>query len=303
MGVNDAIGEVAGGATYFWPGDAVDEIVNQFKIPTTRSDIQLSLSDDFLQEQSPEIAAALIAEELYRNFSPEFNTSAYKISGIVARDIVARFPWELSDDKTLSEQDKWFVKFYGSGDNVVKALQELAWLRHAFDAGATPADLIAWGVSSFTVIQLIWWQGKESETLLQRHIRAIRNGWGLRWLDEAVRDTYRNLLKFVDKGDAHPLFLEKFETELTQARELLDFFSPEAKKLTQEQQFEWAVAFGTENHLRILPDAVGRFSLYIPQALKRGVLRQPLEQVARYLGSVGVTPKTWSAFDETWFGR
>jgi hypothetical protein len=304
MAVNDAIGELAGGVIYLWPGDANDNILEDFEFPTERSGIKLAIDLGFLEQQSPEIAAALIAEELYRDFSQAFNTSAYRIAGINARDIVARFPWHSADDKTdLPETGKWFVEWTGTDERIVRRLQEVAWLRHAFDAGATPADLLDWGVDPFTVVQLIWWQRKPDETLLARHIRAIRNGWGLRWLEEAARDTYRNLIKFVDQGAAHQAFLDAFEVELAEVRELLAFFADDAEQLSPDRQTEWAIAFGENDHLRILPDAVGRFGQYVPAALKRGVLRRPLEPVARYLESIGVTPETWPEFDEAWFGR
>jgi hypothetical protein len=83
----------------------------------------------------------------------------------------------------------------------------------------------------------------------------------------------------------------------------LAFFADDVELLSAERQAEWAIAFGENGHLKILPDAVGRFGQYVPAALKRGVLRRPLEPVARYLESIGVTPETWRDFDETWFGR
>ena len=304
MSVNDAIGEFAGGVTYLWPGDANDQILENFEFPTERSDIQLTIDLEFLKRQSPEIAAALIAEELYRDFRPEFNTDGYRLASINARDIVARFPWNSADEKPdLPDSQKWFVEWTGAEERVVLRLQELAWLRYAFDAGATAADLLAWGVDPFTVIQLVWRQRKPGETLLARHIRAIRNGWGLRWLEETSLDTYRNLIKFVDQGAAGEAFLSTFEANLTEVRELLAFFADDAQLLSPERQTEWAIAFGENQHLRILPDAVGRFGQYVPAALKRGVLRRPLEQIARYLESIGVTPETWPNFDDTWFGR
>jgi hypothetical protein len=303
MAVNDAIAEVAGGVIYLWPGDANDAILENFDFPAERSGIELQIDLGFLERQSPEIAAALIAEELYRDFSPEFNTSAYRIAGINARDIVTRYQWIKGKTGDEPATQKWFVDYIGTDERVVRRLQELAWLRHAFDAGATPADLLHWGVDPFTVVQLIWWQRKPGETRLAQHIRAIRNGWGLRWLEQSVRDTYRNLVKFIDQGAAAPEFLAAFGSDLAEVRELLNFFADDAEQLSEGRQREWAVAFGEAGVRRILPDAVGRFALYVPAALKQGVLRRPLEPIARYLEQIGVTPETWADFDHSFFGR
>ena len=51
MAVNDAIGELAGGVTYLWPGDANDYILEDFEFPTDRSGIKLAIDLGFLEQQ------------------------------------------------------------------------------------------------------------------------------------------------------------------------------------------------------------------------------------------------------------
>ncbi len=298
------IGSASGGLTHLWPGRLSDEIESGFKIPKKRSKIELEQSVEYLAQHSPEIRAAIIAEQLYRDFDVEFNTNAYRLSRIAAGDVVARFDWETHTSPDQSESDKWFIDFIGQNDFICSSLQELTWLRFAFDAGATPADLEAWGVRKFTIIQLIWWQRREGESRLQQHIRAIRNGWGLRYLEQSVRDSYRNLFKFLDKaGDDSDWFRERYADDIAEARELMAFFADDAEVLGAKRQAEWAKAFVDAKVAKIAPDAWGPFSHFAPGAFMNGVLRKPLEPIARYLESIGVKPADWAAFDVKFFGR
>lgn len=298
------IGSAQGGLTHLWPGRLSDEIEETFKIPKKQGKLDFQTDPEYLAQHAPEIRAALIAREIYDGFNPEFNTGGYHLAGILAGDIVARFEWERKRDPEETESDKWFIDFIGQNDFISSSLQELAWLRYAFDAGASAADLEAWGVRKFTIIQLIWWQRREGETRLQQHIRAIRNGWGLRYLEQSVRDNYRNLLKFLDKSDSgSDWFREKYAKDIAEVRELLAFFSDDAEKLSDEAQAAWCKAFVDAKVQKIAPDAWGQFSHFAPAAFMKGVLRKPLEPIARYLESIGVGPDEWVEFDEKFFGR
>ena len=303
MAAVDSLGDVSGGITHYWPALQSETIEDRFALSPARSGKALGIDLDFLGAQSAEIRAALVAYEIYEGFAPEFQTAAYRIAGMNARDIATRFDWSCELPPSKDVKDKWLVDYIGANEDLVKRLQELAWLRHAFESGVTGADLLDWGVSLFTVIQLTWWERRPGETRLSQHIRAIRNGWGLRYLEQSVRDTYRNLLLFIDKGDAPTEFLEKFATDLAEVRELQAFFSPNAITLSARRQAEWAKAFLDAGILKIAPDAIGQFAHFLPASFKQGLLRKPLEPIARYLESVGVEPKDWADFDSAFFGR
>ena len=257
MAAVNFIGDVSGGITHYWPALLSETIEERFTLPPARSGKTLNVDLDYLDEQSAEIRAALIAFELYDGFSPDFGTAAYRIAGINARDVASRFDWRESRPENQQPQDKWLVDYMGANEDIVKKLQELTWLRHALEAGATPADLVEWGVSLFTVIQLTWWERREGETRLSQHIRAIHNGWGLRYLEQSARDTYRNLLQFIDKGAAPDAFLDRFESDLADVRELQVFFAEETETLSDARQAEWAKAFLDAGIIKVAPDAWG----------------------------------------------
>lgn len=308
MSGSDAVADLSGGILHSFTGSVPNLIVNETKIARKRSGITLPIDIDSLDELPAEVRAALIAQHLYRDFEPEFANPAFRIAGITAHQIVTWFDWIESvdgapkDNKALAPNQKWLVGYVGWHESVPH-LQELAWLRHAFDAGATSGDLLAWGVHPFTVIQLEWWQRRKGESLIWQHVRAARNGWGTRYLSAAVRDVYRNLISFVDRPDTPPRFIEEFARELQEVRDLLAFFSPDAPKLSDARQAEWSNAFLEAGIKRIAPDSIGRFSLYLKGGFKDGNLRQPLELVARGLEQQGVEPSDWANFDVARFGR
>lgn len=298
----DFVGDTSGGITHYWPGRLSDRIEGEAKLSPALSGKELPFPLDFLGDQAAEVRAALIAYELYDGYEPEFWTRAYKIAGINARFIASVWDPTVLTGDGKDHSKKWLVGYTGATENVVGRLQELAWLRHAIGAGATPADLVSWGVDKFTVIQLQWWERRENETRLSQHIRAIRNGWGLRYLEAAVRDVYRNLLQTVDAQQPTE-FIAEWETELAEVRELQTFFSPDTALLSDKDQKEWAKAFFAAGIEKIAPDAWGQFAHFLPASFKEGVLRKPLEPIARYLQSTGVGPGDWANFDASWFGR
>jgi hypothetical protein len=300
MAAVDVIGSADGGVIHIWPAAQSESIAERLVIAPERSEIKLSLDQDFLHPLPIELRASLIAHELEDHFAGELGTHGVRLATLSAREIVSRFPWN-SGKREEDHTKKWLVDYFGEPSKVVPALQELSWLRFALDSGATPADLEAWGVHRFTIAQLIWWQRRPGETRLSQHIRAIRNGWGLRYLDETVRDQYRNLFKFID--DAPPQWLERFSVDLDEIREVQDFFAEDAQTLSKERQAEWAAAFLEAGLTKIAPDATGRYAYFLPASFKLGILRKPLEPIARYLETIDVTPSTWADFDQSWFGR
>ena len=299
----DFVGDATGGLTHYWPGRLSDRIEAETDIPLARSGKQLQFSQELLDSLSPEIRAALIAHDVYDGYYPEFWTEAEHIAGINSREIAGRFKWNERNGQGLGNSEKWLIGYTGTQEGVVSYLQELAWLRQAIGAGVTPGDLLEWGVNRFTVVQLLWWERRPGETRLSRHIRAIRNGWGLRYLEQSVRDTYRNLLQFIDKGAAPDAFLDRFEADLADVRELQAFFAEEAATLSDARQAEWAKAFLDAGIIKVAPDAWGQFAHFLPASFKQGILRKPLEPIARYLEGIGVGPSDWADFDEGFFGR
>lgn len=303
MSANDEIGDNEGGQAHLWLSERRENIVENFKFDETRSTIEL---DRDLTGLPQEVIAAEIARNVYGEKRLEFGTSTLKIATILSRNIAKRI-FENNDDPQL-------VGYFGGPDQLIPGVVPLAWLSQAFDAGATPADLLAWGVDEFTVIQLIWWQPKLGETRLEQQIRALRNGWGLPWLAGAVRDNYGNLARSIDRGKSHPDWTKKFEADVAEVRELLDFFNDQSRadekkllpieQLTDDEKLAWAKVFDAAGIHKIAPDAKGRWSLLSRQGLARGDLREPLNTVARYFKQAGFVPADWgSKIDETWFVR
>ena len=300
MAAVDQIGSASGGVIHMWPAAQTEAIVAKFVLPPQRSDIQLSLEPQFLKQQPSDVAAALIAGELEQHFAGELGTAGTRLAGLAAREAISRFPWNAGPEPE-NQTERWLVDYFGGSDKVIRDLLELGYLRFALDSGATPADLDAWGVSRFTIAQLTWWQRRPGESRLQQHIRAIRNGWGLRYLDEAVRDSYCNLFAFID--DAPASWLERFAVELDEIRQVQDFFAEDAVVLSVDRQAEWAAAFLDAGITKIAPDATGRYAHFLPFSFRQGQLRKPLEPIARYLEQIGVGPADWADFDESFFGR
>jgi len=298
----DFIGDATGGLTHYWPGRLSEKLEDQASIPDARSGKKLFLDQDLLDSFAAEIRAAVIAHNIYIDYKAEFWTPAYNIAGINARDIATRFSRSEWTGDGTTNAEKWLIGYTGASEEIVGFLQELAWLRSALSAGATQADLLAWGVSKFTVVQLGWWERKPGETRLSQHIRAIRNGWGLRYLDQSVRDVYGNLIRTVDAQQPAE-FIERWSDDLTDVRALLAFFDEDTPTLSDTAQAAWAKAFLDAGITKIAPDAWGQFAHFLPASFKAGELRKPLEPIARYLESIGVGPKDWAGFDESWFGR
>lgn len=300
----DQIGDASGGIIHYFPALQSERIAEaNTPIDPTRSDIELTFDLKWIRHQAPAVRAALIAYVVYRGRNIEFNTGAYTLAGLASGTIVEEYFKGRESVKEKTNADKLLVDFFGIGNVVVPSLQELAWLQYALDFGATPGDLVEWGVSELTVIQLQWWKRREGESRLQQHIRAERNGWWLRALAKAVRDSYRNLLKFSDNGTSPEWFATEFRADLDEVLELMAFFDEDAERLPADKQAAWCEAFQSVPFSKLLPDATGRYQHFLPGAFSQGTLRQDVEIIARYLEKIGVQPSDWAAFDESLFGR
>ena len=303
MSIHDEIGEVAGGQIHLWDSERRDAIIDNFKFDPTRSKLTL---DRELTGLPQETIAAEIARNIYKGKALEFGTSTFHITKTLSRIIV---------EKAFKEDDtKKIIDFHGSGNDLIPDIVPLAWLSRAFDAGATPADLLEWGVEPFVVIQLIWWQAKPNETRLEQQIRALRNGWGLPILASAVRANYGNLSRMINKGDAPQEFLDEHAKALTEVAEVHDFFRDESlgynvekqpkEELSEDEKRAWAKAFHKAGLRTISPDSRGRWVMYAAQALEKGALREPLHSIARYWASKGFKPEDWGTkLTEDWFVR
>jgi len=318
MAVNpDVIASLKGDITICWGRETQRELVERNQLPTTRSNTDLGLDADFLASQEPEIRAAIIAKALYGEAEGEFNTEAHVLAAVSARLISTYHRHDASEaipdipPVQLSYADRsaapkvWLVDYFAGSKAATRDLQEVAWLRFAFDFGATPGDLLAWGVSEFAVLQLIWWQRRDGESILQQHIRALRNGWAVRYLSAAVRSEYQALLTMIDAGNRAPeWFLNRYEAEIAQLRELRDFFDVDTARLAPSRAGEWAQAFLAAGLTKATPDAIGKLGWYLSASFKNEQLNLPFEYVARYLEGIGETPESWAQFDEVaFFGR
>ena len=305
MSIHDEIGDLSGSQIHRWPGQRTEEITEKFKFDKKRSKLTL---DRDVTGLLPEVRAAEIARNLYAGKSFEFGTSAVSIAGIRARTSASL------SGKRPTEEEKDLVGFYGQNHFLAQWALELGYLSFAFEAGATAGDLLEWGVDEFVVIQLIWWQKRDGETLLNQHIRALRNGWGLTWLSQAARDSYGNLIRMINRSKDIEEFLENNKVAIAEVRELLTFFGEldlpggasaknEVELLSGEAAEAWAAAFAA-NVQFITPDAKGRWGRLPAVSLGRGELRGAAEPVARYLASLGHTPKdVGTTLTEKFFGR
>ena len=307
MSIHDEIGDLSGSQIHSWSGERREAIENALVVKPKRSKLVLDRDVSGLNKV---VRAAEIARDIYEDTWLEFNSNTFQIAAVRAATIAA----VAGGKHALSggDENKFLIGWYAQTSILVEDVQELAWLSYAFDAGATEADLIEWGVSRFTVAQLKWWQRREGETLLNQHIRAYRNGWGLRLLSNTVRDTYCNLLRFVDKGAFPADAVEALAEPIQQARDLIHFFgeswssgqkAPEQVPLSEERAKQWAEAFAA-NLSFIAPDARGRWGYLPPVSLKAGHLRTPADLVARYLDSQGFEPSdVGTKLTEEFFGR
>lgn len=314
MSIQDEIGDLSGGQIHLWPGQRTEEIQAAFKVSDQRSSIELDRDIDDLLELEPEIRAAEIARNLCKGRYLEFMSETFKLASIRARTIATLTdPSTLgkAEGKTDKEVDS-LVSFTGSNHVLVRYAQELAWLSYAFDAGANAADLEAWGVEPITIQQLLWWQRREGETLLRQHIRAERNGLALPWLAAAVRDTYGNLLRFVEKNAFPADALDQLADQIAQVRELLAFFevhwSSDKPKpeplvtLTEDEVKAWAEAFVARVDF-IAPDAKGRWASLPKVSLGRGELRGQALVIAKYFKHIGVSTAEFANLPADYFGR
>jgi hypothetical protein len=298
MSIHDEIGDMSGGQSHLWNGERREAIVEANEFDPTCSGFELK--GDY-SKLPLEARSAAIASEIYEEYSI-FDSTPMGVVRHIAREILAQ---------ALGKQpEKQLVGYFGSSINLVPQVSAVGWLCHAFVAGITEADLLEWGIDPFVVIQLKWWQRREGETILNQHIRAIRNGWALPWLEAAVRDSYRNLFAFKDRFAAE--WHERWAYEVKQIEELFEFFGVGPKgnekatpaELTEADATAWAKAFAKADITLIAPDARGRWAMLPKQGLEGGQLREPVYTVARYLQQLGHKPTDWpNGVASDFFGR
>ena len=313
MSIHDEIGSMSGSQFHLWRSERASEIVAANQISPERSKLKVDLD---LGELYPETGAAEIARIIYEGSAIEFGTESFRIARILANqtafaasqpDRVEAFGFRKSDGEF-----KDLVGIVSQNDERVANGLTLGWLYYAFEVGATPGDLLNWGVNEFLVIQLQWWQRREGETLLNQHIRALRNGWGLPWLSKATRDNYGNLIREINRGNVPDQIQEHFKNEIAEVRELLTFFGEldlpnetknEPSRLSANRATEWANAFAKSVHF-IAPDAKGRWGSLPEVSLKAGELRGCAAPVARYLDELGYQPSDIGGkLTQAFFGR
>ena len=294
MSAHDEIGDLSGSQIHLWPSDRTRAIVKDFPFTKYRSKIQLDRDVSHLE---PEIRAAEIARNVYGDKDGEFGTSALQLAAIRARTMAS-----LIDPPFNKEDPKKIIGFVGQKHFLVQWAQELGWLSFALDLGATPADLLAWGVDEFVVVQLIWWQKDPGETLLDQHIRGLRNGWALPALSLSIRDTYENLMRFAEKNQIPQEMLDDYATGFAEVRELLEFFGPAHTELTIDQKKAWAKAF-EQNVEFVVPDAKGRWGSLPRVSLKNGELRWPTNDLARFFEYSKIGPSELAGLPRNFFGR
>jgi hypothetical protein len=298
MSAHDEIGDLSGGQSHLWNGERRQAIVDVHEFDPKRSGFILQGDYSNLPQEA---LAAAIASEIYEDYTI-FDSTPMGVVSYIAREILER---------ALGKQsEKQLVAYFGSAVNVVPTVSAIGWLSHAFEAGITEADLLEWGIDPFVVIQLKWWQRRESESILNQQIRAIRNGWALPWLAAAVRDSYRNLFAFKDRFPE--AWHTKWAAEIEQVVECFEFFGTgtkgdqkaEPETLSEANAEAWAKAFASVEITQIAPDARGRWAMLPKQGLSGGQLREPVYTVARYLQKLGHQPSDWpTAFDADFFGR
>lgn len=306
LSIHDEIGDLSGGQTHFWPGDRTEAIADALTVGEPSGLFELDRSIEELQELSSEIRAAEIARNICSGRYLEFGTDAIGLCGIRGRTIPSYIK-EAGGEKSL-------VSFIGTNHVLVGLAQELAWLSFAMQAGATSGDLADWGVRPITIQQLLWWERRDGETLLKQHIRAERNGLALPWLAAAIRDSYGNLLRFVEKGAFSSEALEEQASELEQVRELMAFFEVKwnnessAEKpeplvtLTDDEVRDWAAAFAGRVSF-IAPDARGRWGSLPKVSLEKGELRGQALVIAKYFKHIGLKPSELLTLPSNFFGR
>ena len=152
--------------------------------------------------------------------------------------------------------------------------------------------------------QLIWWQRREGETLLEQQVRAELAGWTLPAIALGYRETWGNLFRFLNAAEDTEEFRNLHRDALAEIEQVLDFFGGVAKRhgeqpvepsaLSEDKVSAWANAFAPDL-LVLLPDIYGQFAHIPKQFVAQGKLAEPLTTLARYLEHIGVTPEQFQA--------
>jgi hypothetical protein len=83
---------------------------------------------------------------------------------------------------------------------------------------------------------------------------------------------------------------------------LISFFEPQSTQLTDAQRKAWAKVF-EQNVEFIVPDAKGRWAMLPKVSLKKGELRWPTNDLARFFEYSKITPSELAGLEKDFFGR
>jgi hypothetical protein len=287
-------GSPSGSFTHLWNSDLGSQIAERHRFSGKRSKLALPIVNQDLpiEAQLTTIAAQLNAESWL-----ELGNNTFTILNKVA--------WQAVESAQLLEAKDRLIGYLTTPSFSLPQILSVAQLARVFDIGYTPADLLELGVPRDVIAQLCWWQLREGESLLSQHVRAELAGLSLPLVGFGYRAIWRHLFRFLGEDETSIAFVQAHEVELSEIRAVLSFFSHEDSsggdtsepKLTESEQAKWALVFNPELEL-LLPDLWGPFSHFPKDLISKGKLLRPLTTLARYLVSLGITPKDWSANSE-----
>jgi hypothetical protein len=200
-----------GRITHVWQTDLWSKIIERNPIKKSKAAIEKSA-----YSASPvELVAGQIALETYEGTTLELGNSTVKILADIARSAVSH----------IADEKDYLVQYQGEPKFLVPQTYSVAILARVFDLGVTPLALLEKGITPAFVVQLLWWQKREDETLLEQQVRAELAGWCLPAVAVGYRDIWGNLMRAISKSTGVEVFLEKYASELKEIKEVLEFFA------------------------------------------------------------------------------
>jgi hypothetical protein len=294
MSSTQQAGSPSGSITHLWNSDLGRQIAERHRFSAKRSKLAL-----------PTVNQDLPIEAQLTTIAAQLNAESWLELGDNTFTILNKVGWQAVESAQLLAAEDCLVGYLTTPSFSLPQILSVAQLARVFDIGYTPADLLELGVPRDVIAQLCWWQLRAGETLLSQHVRAELAGLSLPLVGFGYRTIWRHLFRFVGDDEDSLEFLQAHEVELSEIRAVLRFFSHEDSasgdisepKLAESEQAKWALAFNPELEL-LLPDLWGPFSHFPKELISKGKLLRPLTTLARYLVSLGVTPKDWSANSE-----
>ena len=280
MSAGQQIGDPKGAIIHIWQSDLWQRILERNPIQKDELDMGIDLVDGLPQE----VLAGTIATEVYEGSTLELGNPTLKIILEVVRFAATKVESALEDR---------MVGYFGEPKYWLPQALSVGYLARIFDRGITPGQLQHLGISDQVIVQLMWWQRREGESLLAQQVRAELAGWCLPAIAAGYREVWGNLFRFLEKSEGAASFKEFHAEALAEISEVLTFFGNPVE-LSAEAQAAWANAFKDDLEA-LLPDIYGQFSHFPKQVLAKGVLRQPLTTLARYLELRGVTSEQFAS--------